>query len=337
MTVRFFPPILLKRRTLILSLGIIAAIIVAGMLASGKLRLQKLTGGLLSCGNKQPITCKVAKSMNNHDFVSLVFDQRQPFGTPYYGCKADGGLFVLDLSGKVPILQSGNCPPPSPRVGHISFTPAASYDQRSAEEIAFTTQILGFFPASSFPNLDRRVIYPGQIRWTSDPVDTSSQSAYQAGFVTLDGVGSLYLCDVPANATCSGIAKSRKGAPIPMADVSVDVNGPSQIPKGSSQSYTLTAVNAGPAIGLTMSITLTIPSGLTFNTDQNTGCTQNGSTVTCSNFHLAKGAKKAFPVTFIVTGKCGNSLTLSAAVSTAREDPNLGNNQSSKQSTITCP
>ncbi len=160
----------------------------------------RLTGDLVGvCGMKQPITCRITQSMQNKDFKAME--------RPNFGCEKSRARFLLipppntsnSLVGT--ITRSGTCAS-FPDPGLISFS-TSTVTTATNTKGKFVKKILDFFPASSFPNLDRSVIFPGEISWASNPIKTiPSIPGSPVAFVTLGGVGSLYSCTVPSNATC---------------------------------------------------------------------------------------------------------------------------------------
>ncbi len=128
------------------------------------------------------------------------------------------------------------------------------------------------------------------------------------------------------------------------ADVSVTKTGPATMERGGTLSYTVTAVNAGPATATNVVIADVIPSGLTFNAAASSaGCVLNGAgtSVLCNNFSLGLGESKSFTIAFTVPAVAAcltQTVQNVATVSTSVTDPNTSNNTSQTVSTtITCP
>lgn len=132
------------------------------------------------------------------------------------------------------------------------------------------------------------------------------------------------------------------------ADLSVVKTGPASIPSNTQVTYTVTVANGGPASAATVSLTDTVPAGLTFaSTSQTTGpafnCTNppvNGTgTITCTIATLASGASATFQFTFNVPPSvtAGTVVTNTATASATTPDPNPSNNSSTATTTVTQP
>ncbi len=128
---------------------------------------------------------------------------------------------------------------------------------------------------------------------------------------------------------------------VPGADLSITKSGPSSVIQGGVVSYTLTALNAGPATANSVTFTDAIPSGLTFNASQSSGnCIQSGSNIVCNNITLGSGQSTSVTVSFNVPNSvsCNSNIQNTASISTSTTDPNSSNNQSGTVSTtVTCP
>ena len=169
--------------------------------------------------------------------------------------------------------------------------------------------------------------------------------------------------NVPSTYTCNGVIQNRASVstsatdpnpnnnqslivsttvqcPVDQADVSVSKTGPSTVVRGSTVSYTLTALNNGPDTATNVVVEDPIPSGLTFNQSASSaGCVQNGSNILCNNLTLTNGQSQNFTVAFNVpsTYTCNGVIQNRASVSTSATDPNPNNNQSQAvHTTVQC-
>jgi len=110
---------------------------------------------------------------------------------------------------------------------------------------------------------------------------------------------------------------------------------------GATYSYTLTAQNLGPSAATSVSVTDTLPSGVSLNSATGTGwtCTSNGSTpptITCTMASL--GISTANPITLSVTAPASpTSITNSASITSAIGDPTSSNDTASVGTTIVNP
>jgi uncharacterized repeat protein (TIGR01451 family) len=126
------------------------------------------------------------------------------------------------------------------------------------------------------------------------------------------------------------------------ADVRINKTGPATVQLGSTIVYQLTVINDGPGTASAVTVSDTLPTGLTFNQSQSSAdCTLNGSTVHCGvNLSLSSGGSKPFTIALNVNdaNSCGKNVSNTASVSTQTTDPNPANNQSTTVTTaVQCP
>ncbi len=122
------------------------------------------------------------------------------------------------------------------------------------------------------------------------------------------------------------------------ADLAIAKSGPASVVAGSGVSYTLSVTNNGPSDAANLTVTDTLPAGVTFVSASGTGwiCTNSGSvTVSCTRLALAAGAA-APGITVVVTAPAqATSLSNSASVGSTTADPVPGNNSDSALTTVT--
>jgi uncharacterized repeat protein (TIGR01451 family) len=119
----------------------------------------------------------------------------------------------------------------------------------------------------------------------------------------------------------------------PAADLSLTQSGsPDPVIINTSLTYTLTISNAGPSPATGVTVTDTLPGGVTLVSA--TGCTGT-TTLTCSIGNLAAGASITFTIT--VTPVTVALITNSATVAGAEADPNTANNVASATTNVTPP
>jgi len=148
---------------------------------------------------------------------------------------------------------------------------------------------------------------------------------------------------VSAAGAASPATVALTGVGLPVADLVLSsISGASKPASGSTQSYTVTATNKGPSPA-SATISVTLPSGLSFVSVNRTGCTvpatgSNGGKVTCPGIALAKGASASLAITVQVTASTGSKLTLSASVTGATTyDPSPGNATKNLTVTVAAP
>jgi uncharacterized repeat protein (TIGR01451 family) len=124
------------------------------------------------------------------------------------------------------------------------------------------------------------------------------------------------------------------------ADLSVTKNGPTFTPSNTNVTYTVTATNAGPSAAASVTLTETVPAGMTFvSVNQTTGptfnCTGTGPVV-CTIASFAAGTTASFQFTFNVplSTPAGTQTSNTVTISSTTLDPNPANNTASVSTTI---
>jgi len=119
------------------------------------------------------------------------------------------------------------------------------------------------------------------------------------------------------------------GTPTPSgADVAIVKSASPNPVQGADMTFTLTVSNAGPQAASSVSISDTLPAGLTFKSATVTqGTCSAGSTVTCAVGTVNAGAGAT--ATIVVTPTVQGAVTNTAIVSSSTADPATSNNQSS--------
>lgn len=124
----------------------------------------------------------------------------------------------------------------------------------------------------------------------------------------------------------------------PSANLSLTKTHSGNFTAGLNGTYTLTVANSGPSAAGTLTVTDTLPTGLSFVSGVGLGwsCSASGQTVTCTNSGgLAVGANSTITLTVGVSGAAVPSTTNTATVSSVTSDPNLANNTASDPTTVT--
>jgi uncharacterized repeat protein (TIGR01451 family) len=125
------------------------------------------------------------------------------------------------------------------------------------------------------------------------------------------------------------------------ADLSVVKTGPLFITAGQTFTYTITALNAGPSNATTVSLTDTLPTGVTLdsatavNTNPDAFVSAGGGNFTATT--MAAGNTDVFQLVVTAASNLANNtmITNTAHITSATPDPNLVNNTSSTTATIT--
>ena len=106
------------------------------------------------------------------------------------------------------------------------------------------------------------------------------------------------------------------------------------IAAGQTLTYTLTVQNAGPDTATGVTITDTLPAGVSF-VSASAGCTHVSGTVTCNVANIASGASAQVQIQ--VTPNQVGTITNTASVAANEADPQTADNQDSEQTTVQAP
>ena len=124
------------------------------------------------------------------------------------------------------------------------------------------------------------------------------------------------------------------------ADLSVTKSGPASTPSNTNVTYVVTAANVGPSDAATVTLTDTLPAGMTFvSVNQTSGpafaCSGSGPIV-CTIPSFAAGANASFQLTFFApsTIAVGTSTMNTVTISSTTPDSNPSNNTASAPATI---
>lgn len=133
-------------------------------------------------------------------------------------------------------------------------------------------------------------------------------------------------------------AASVSTAVVVQADLSITKSSsPNPVAAGTSLTYTITIHNAGPSDATAVSVTDTLPAGVTFTSGPCSGVT----VLTCNQGTLVSGASKSFVIRVAIPadylssrGEASAMITNTAKVASAVTDPNLANNTVSVKSNV---
>jgi uncharacterized repeat protein (TIGR01451 family) len=119
------------------------------------------------------------------------------------------------------------------------------------------------------------------------------------------------------------------------SDLSVTkTDAPDPVTVGSNLTYTVTITNNGPDAATGVTLTDTLPGGVTFvsATPSQGSCNQAAGVVTCNLGSLANGASAT--VTIVVTPNTPGGISNTATVAGNETDPNTANNTATAQTTV---
>ncbi len=112
-------------------------------------------------------------------------------------------------------------------------------------------------------------------------------------------------------------------------------DSPDPVLMGQNLTYTITVTNNGPAAATGVTVTDTLPAGVSYVSASGTGwtCNQSSGVVTCTRSSLANGASAT--ITIVVTANTAGTITNTASVTGNQSDPNTSNNTSSASTLVT--
>ena len=121
---------------------------------------------------------------------------------------------------------------------------------------------------------------------------------------------------------------------VPAPDLVASKSGPAQVTAGQSYNYTIGVTNSGTAQADNVSLTDTLPAGVTF-VSASPGCSEMGGTVTCAVGSLAPGASAQYTITVTpnLTNPFGTSLVNSVTASTSTPEITTSNNTATSTAT----
>jgi uncharacterized repeat protein (TIGR01451 family) len=123
------------------------------------------------------------------------------------------------------------------------------------------------------------------------------------------------------------------GAPIDSDLAITKADSPDPVTVGQTLTYTLTATNNGPANATGVTVTDTMPSGVTFvSATASQGTCSGTSTVTCTLGNLNNGGSAT--VTIQVTPTAAGELSNTASIQGSQADPNQNNNSDTETTTV---
>jgi uncharacterized delta-60 repeat protein/uncharacterized repeat protein (TIGR01451 family) len=214
-----------------------------------------------------------------------------------------------------------------------SFT-LTNYGPAGASNIVVTDVLPpGSTYVSSTPSQGTASTNAGVLTW-SIPAMAVNGSATLSLVIRPGVTGSLTNTAVVVNAVTDLNPDNDTGSAVvtvaaPTADLSLGMIGqPDPVVSGNFVTYTLSVTNLGPATASTISLTNTLPAGVTFISANPAGYILNGSTVAYANLgNLGNGSHLS--ATIVVRPDVGGTITNVATVASAIADPSKLNNNAS--------
>jgi uncharacterized repeat protein (TIGR01451 family) len=159
-----------------------------------------------------------------------------------------------------------------------------------------------------------------------------------ASDTTIDNEASVGFRDAVANQNRTSTTQTTVTPVNPAADLAVTKTlDTAPIIAGEPVSFTISATNHGPHTGTGVTLTDTLPTGLTGVTVSGADCITAASAITCALPDLAVGATTALTVTGIVSPSLspGSAIANSASIAGARTDPDPRNNTATASGIVT--
>lgn len=114
-----------------------------------------------------------------------------------------------------------------------------------------------------------------------------------------------------------------------LADLGVNKEGPKSVKAGENAQWTLTVTNDGPNEAENVSVTDTLPPGVTFSSSKGADCTENDGELTCALGTLADGETRTIILnTLVKADTAAGTVTNTARVKSSTPDHHEDNNKS---------
>jgi uncharacterized repeat protein (TIGR01451 family) len=277
------------------------------------------------------------------------------------------GAIVGSLTNSATVASPTPDPDETDRTGSVTTAVTASADirvvktatpnpVRAGESITWTVTVTNLGPSDAQGVVVNETLPPASpsatlitTQGSCSGTDCSLGTVAAGTSVTITVRGVVDATTVVGPMTNSATATSTTPDPVPgnetgsvtsdvvrAADLSIVKSAsPEPVRAGDAVTYTLTVTNAGPSTSEGVTVTDTIPAGITF-ASLPAGCTSSLTTITCDAGTLAVGSTTTITLmgTMDAALPLGSTVPNTALVSAATADPDSGNNQSTATSTL---
>lgn len=291
-------------------------------------------------------------------------DTSTPNSRSYSGASTGISITNIRQEGQNILLTFGNPPPDPPPSADLSVTQSDSPDPVIVgENLTYTIAVTNQGPSDATGVIFSNNL-PGSVAWVSSSSSQGSCSGTATITCTLgtlnQGTTATVRITVRADAegeitnsasvvtnesdantsnnTARATTSVRPQPVIPTADLSISqADAPDPVVVGNNLIYTITVRNNGPSEATGVTLTDTLPSGVSLKsaTPGQGSCASSGQNITCGLGSLSAGATTT--VTLTVTPSIQGTSTNTAEVLGNETDPQSSNNRSQIQTTVTAP
>jgi uncharacterized repeat protein (TIGR01451 family)/MYXO-CTERM domain-containing protein len=180
-------------------------------------------------------------------------------------------------------------------------------------------------------SLDSGAIAKFRFIFHTDPSATPGSTLSDTATVTSDTAD-----PTPADTTSTATSQFFS---LPSADVRVSVDGPASARADTDVTYTIHLLNHGPGDATTVSLTDTLPTGMTFGSVTQTSgptlaCNGSAGTVTCTVATLPSGDEAVVKVVAHLAAGAADGMYVDAAMATSDDDPDTTNDAAMTQACV---
>ncbi len=124
----------------------------------------------------------------------------------------------------------------------------------------------------------------------------------------------------------------------PMADLEISkTDNPDPVTAGGALTYTLAVTNTGPSDATGVTVTDTLPAGVTYvsaTPSQGSPCNEAGGTIICNFDSIANGNNVAVTIVVTVHASTTGTLTNTAEITATTSDPDPNNNTTTEETAV---
>jgi uncharacterized repeat protein (TIGR01451 family) len=269
-------------------------------------------------------------------YDSAAFVDRLVLGTTAPGgCVAGATVLTTTKTADSPTTVAG---------GTNGYTITISNPSASAVSLASIFDVLpagfSYVPGSTTGvTTSNPTIASQTLTWTG-PFNVPAGGNVTLSFdVTVSSTPGQYFNDAGGTVAEGSVEPTGPTAPITVteeapdsADLSITKSdSPDPVVVGNNLTYTIMVTNAGPDTASSVTVSDTLPAGVTF-VSAGAGCTHAAGTVTCTLGDIASGGSETR--TIVVTPGSTGTISNTATVSSTTADPNTANNSDTETTTV---